>query len=302
MSRSKRWSPLAVFGVIAIVFSACGGSASPSPSSQASTPAASAPASAGPVVSSAPYTGLSYPATAVDCAKKPAGYTGEFSSIKAVDRYTVEFDLCAPDVAFLSKIAFATNGIQDSDWLAKHAPDKSYIKTTNGTGPYMLKEWASGDHVTLIANPNYWGPDKPIAQTLIFKWADTAEKRLQDLQAGNGTADGIDNVAPDDFATVKADPNLQLINRDAFTILYLGFNVDKAPWNNEKVRQAIAQGIDRKRINDTFDPPGSEVADFFTPCSVPGGCEGDKWYDYNKATAIQMLKDANFDFSKTYDL
>jgi len=227
---------------------------------------------------------------------------GEFSQIKAVDRYTVEFDLCAPDVAFLSKIAFATNGIQDSDWLAKHAPDKSYVKTTNGTGPYMFKEWVSGDHITLVANPNYWGKDKPIAQTLIFKWADTAEKRLQDLQAGPTTADGIDNVATDDFATVKADPNLQLINRDAFTILYLGFNVDKAPWNNESVRQAIAMGIDRKRINDTFNPPGSSVADYFTPCNVAGGCEGDPWYSYDKAKAIQMLKDANFDFTKTYDL
>ena len=55
----------------------------------------------------------------------PTGYTGEFSQIKAVDRLTVEFDMCAPDVSFLSKIAFATNGILDSDWLAAHAKDKS---------------------------------------------------------------------------------------------------------------------------------------------------------------------------------
>ena len=64
---------------------------------------ASAPASAAaPSVSTEPYAGTSYPSTAIDCAAKPAGYTGEFSSIKAVDRYTVVFELCAPDVAFLS--------------------------------------------------------------------------------------------------------------------------------------------------------------------------------------------------------
>jgi peptide/nickel transport system substrate-binding protein len=61
-------------------------------------------------------------------------------------------------------------------------------------------------------------------------------------------------------------------------------------------------GIDRKRINDTFDPPGSEVADYFTPCSTPGGCEGDKWYDFNKDQAKQELTAAGFDFSKTYDI
>ena len=133
--------------------------------------------------------------------------------------------MCAPDVAFLSKIAFATNGILDSDWLAAHAKDKSYVKTTNGTGPYMVKEWVSGDHITMVANPNYTGPNKPIAPTLIFKWADTAEKRLQDLQAG--TVDGMDNVAPDDFDTVTNDSTLQLLKRDAFSTLYLGFNVDE---------------------------------------------------------------------------
>ena len=152
----------------------------------------------------------------------------------------------------------------------------------------------------MVANPNYSGPNKPIAPTLIFKWADTAAKRLQDLQAG--TVDGIDNVGPDDFATVQGDSSLQLLKRDAFSTLYLGFNIDDAPWNNEAVRQAIAMGIDRKRIVDLFYPPGSTVADYFTPCSVPGGCEGDAWYAFNKDAAIAALKAANFDFSKTYDL
>ena len=255
-------------------------------------------APASQAASSAPYTGTSYPGTAIDCAKKPAGYTGEFSQIKAVDASTVEFDLCAPDVAFLAKLAFSTNGIQDSAWLDAHAKDKSYVKTTNGTGPYMFKEWVAGDHITLVANPNYWGT-KAIAQTLIFKWSDTAAGRLQELQSG--AADGIDNVGTDGYDTVKNDSTLALVNREAFNILYLGFNVDDPPWNNEKVRQAIAMGIDRKRIVDTFEPEGSEVADYFTPCSVAGGCEGDKWYDFNKATAHQMLVDAGFDFSKTYD-
>ena len=303
MHRSPKWSPLAALAAtVALIFAACGGSTATTAPSATSAPATAAPATEAPSTNPEPYAGTSYPEAAVDCANKPAGYTGEFSQIKAVDRNTVEFDLCAPDVAFLSKIAFATTGILDSDWLAAHAPDKSYVRTANGTGPYMFKEWVSGDHITLEANPNYWGSDKPIARTLIFKWADTAEKRLQDLQAGPTTADGIDNVAPDDFDTVKNDPNLQLLNRDAFTILYLGFNVDQAPWNNEKVRQAIAMGIDRQRINDLFNPPGSGVADYFTPCNVAGGCEGDPWYGYDKATAVQMLKDANFDFSKKYDL
>jgi peptide/nickel transport system substrate-binding protein len=304
MSRSPRWSLKysALAASFAIMLAACSGATTSSaPSSAPSTaPVSQAPASA--AASAAAYAGISYPQVAVDCKNRPPGYTGEFSQIKAIDALTVEFDLCAPDVAFLSKIAFATNGIQDADYLAAHAKDKTLVRAPNGTGPYKFQEWISGDHITMVANPDYWGDAKPLSPTLIFKWAETAEKRLQDLQAGPETADGIDNVAPADFDAVSKNPALQLINRDAFTILYLGFNVDDPPWNSEAVRQAIAIGIDRKRINDTFNPAGSSVADYFTPCSVPGACEGDPWPAYDKAAAIAALKAANFDFSKTYDL
>jgi ABC-type transport system substrate-binding protein len=308
MSRTRKWSPLAAFGVIAIVFSACGGSASPSPSqaSQPSSAPGSAAAASNPA-SAAAYTGESYPATAVDCANLPkytsgantATYTGLFSQIKAVDKLTVEFDLCTPDVAFLSKIAFASNNIQDSDWLKAHAADKSIVHDQiNGTAAYQVKEWVAGDHVTLEANPNFWGT-KAKAQTVVIKWSTEAAQRLQDLQAG--TVDGIDNVAPDDFKTVQSDANLQIIPREALNILYLGFNVNQAPWDNEKVRQAIAQGLDRKRIADNFYPPGSEAADYFTPCAIPLACGGDKWWPSDVAAAKAALQAANFDFSKTYD-
>ena len=303
MSRSPRWSLPACFAVAAIVFTACAGAVSPSPAASSAAPIASG-ASGG---SAAPFTATSYPDTAVDCANPPkytsgtksATYTGVVSQIKAIDRLTVEFHLCAADVAFLSKIAFASNNIQDTEWLKAHAADKSIAHDAiNGTGPYQLKEWVAGDHVTLEANPNYWG-DKPKASTVIVRWSKEAAQRLQELKAG--TVDGIDNVGTDDFDTVAADASLQLKPREALGILYLGFNVNQAPWNNEKFRQAIAMGIDRKRLADNFYPnPGSEAADFFTPCAIPLACGGDKWYGFDAPAAKAALKDAGFDFSKHY--
>ena len=136
MSRTTKWSPLAVIGTVAIVFAACSGSASPSPSSgtpsTAPTTGASAPGSV------APYDGVVYPATGeAPCGVAP--YTGEFKKISALDAKTVEFQLCTPDVAFLAKVAFSAFGIQDSDYLDKHAADKSYldkpIRTTGARRP-----------------------------------------------------------------------------------------------------------------------------------------------------------------------
>ncbi|MBK7452558.1 MAG: hypothetical protein IPJ46_02230 [Anaerolineales bacterium] len=125
--------------------------------------------------------------------------------------------------------------------------------------------------MVLKKNPNYWGENVG-AEPLVFKWSTESAQRWLELQSG--TVDGIDNVGPDDFATVEGDSNLALFNRPALNIMYIGFNnnpkvdgFDNAanPLANEKVRQAIAMGIDRQRIVENFYPAGSEVASHFTP-------------------------------------
>src|SRR5512141_1890751 len=97
----------------------------------------------------------------------------------------------------------------------------------NGTGPFKLKSWTRGDNVTFVANPEYWGT-KPSIKTLIFKWSEQSAQRLLELQSGQ--ADGIDNPAPEDFATISGDSKLKLIPRDALNIFYIGFNVDIPPF------------------------------------------------------------------------
>ena len=77
-------------------------------------------------------------------------------------------------------------------------------------------------------------------------------------------------------------------------IFYVGFNNVFAPFDNEKVRQAIAMGIDRARIVDNFYPPGSELASHFTPCSIPNGCAGEDWYEFDPEAARALLAEAGF--------
>ncbi len=296
MSRTTRWSPLAVIGAMAIVFSACNSAASPSPSTSQAAPPSTTPASQ--PASTAPYDAVSYPADA-DAKCGDATNTSEFKRIKSLDAHTVEFDLCAPDVAFLSKIAFSAFGIQDSDWLDKHAPDKSYLEQANGTGPYTVKSWEKGQRIVFAANPTYWGT-KALTPNLEFRWSDQAAQRWLELQGG--TVDGIDNPGTDDIAAIKADSDVKFYAREGLNTLYIGMNVLDKPWDNEKVRQAIAMGIDREQIVKNYYPEGSEVATHFTPCAIPFGCEGDDTWGFDAATAKQYLKDANFDFSKTYKI
>ncbi len=160
-----------------------------------------------------------------------------------------------------------------------------------GTGPYTVEEWIRGDSIVYRANENYWG-DAPIADTAVLRWNQEGAARLVELQAG--TVDMITNVSPDDFEAVEADPNLQLIPNLNPNILYLGMTNTFEPFDNILVRQALAQGIDRQRIVDNFFPAGSSVPSHFTPCSIPGGCEGEDWYDFDPEAARALLAEAGY--------
>jgi ABC-type transport system substrate-binding protein len=211
----------------------------------------------------------------------------------------VEFQLCQPDVAFLSKIAFTSFAINDSDYLDKHSADKSILLQPNGTGPYKLKTWEKGSRVVFEANPNYWGT-KALTPNLEFRWSDQAAQRWLELQSGN--VDGIDNPGTDDIDAIKANTDVKFYPREGLNTLYIGMNVLDKPWTDENVRKAIAMGIDREQIVKNFYPEGSEVATHFTPCSIPFACEGDDTWGFDAAGAKKLLTDANFDFSKTYKI
>ena len=301
MNRSRRWSPrlAALAASAAIVFAACSGatpSASP-PTAAESTGPTTAPAS------SAPFAAIVYPETGeAPCGEAAApdaehsAYTGNFKKVSATDEKTVVFELCNPDVAFLSKIAFTSFAINDTAWLeSKIDPagttNQAIVSEVNGTGPYKLDKWNRGSDVTMVRNDAYWG-DQAKSEKLIVRWSPEAAQRLVELQSG--LVDGIDNVGPTDFATVEGNADLQLKARDGLNVFYVGMNNTYAPFDNVKVRQAIAMGIDRTQIVANFYPPGSEVATHFTPCSIPNGCAGDPWYEFDAAAAKQMLADAGF--------
>jgi peptide/nickel transport system substrate-binding protein len=231
-----------------------------------------------------------YPTYAeVDCEAgefNGAAYTGNIASIEAVDASTVAFNLCAPDPAFLAKIAFSPFAINDADYLIETGGGGALVDAPNGTGPFTLEEWRRGQELILTANPDYWG-EAPMNDRTILRWSSQPGQKLIELQSG--TVDGIDNPSVDDLDAIEADPNLTIIPRENLNIFYVGMNNTFPPFDNEKVRQAISMGIDKQRIVDQFYAPGSTVADYFTPCAIPFGCEGDAFPSFDPEAAKALL-------------
>jgi ABC-type transport system substrate-binding protein len=219
-------------------------------------------------------------------------YGGKVKSIEAVDELTVKFTMCNPDPAFLAKIAFTPFGVYPSEWIIANANaenQETLLSAPVGTGPWQVDAWNRGDSLVFTRFEDYWG-EKPVYQTLVFRWATEAAARLLELQSG--TVNQVTNLSPDQFEVVQNDPNLVFLPDTNPNTFYLGMNSNFSPFSNVKFRQAIAMGIDRQRIVDNFYPKGAEVASHFTPCSIPNGCVGDPWYDFNLDAAKALLDEA----------
>jgi ABC-type transport system substrate-binding protein len=297
-SRSRRRSAILLLLAATLIGTACG---------QPSLPSASAPPpssqSAPPVQSTGPFEPMAWPAAGdapCDQAAAPdaahAAYTGLIRRIRAVDATTVEFVTCTPDIDFPARLAFAAFAINDTGWLESHidpnrSDDQAIVGEVNGTGPYRLEAWNRGSDISLVRNEAYWG-EAARTERILVRWRDDAAARLAELR--DASVDGIDGVDADGLAAVEGDVEMQAVARPGLNVFYVGFNNTFAPFDDVKVRQAIAMGIDRDRIVQALYPPGSEVASHFSPCVIPDGCTGDPWYEFDPSAARQLLADAGF--------
>jgi len=292
---------LSMLVMASMLLTACGTPATEAPAAPAATDVPAAPAAtdvpAAPAATDVPAPAfVGEKLAAPDC-----NYGGNFKGLEAIDELTVKFSFCNPEPAFLAKITLEAFNIFDQDNLKEIGGDATKMgENPIGTGPYILKEWVRGDHLTFVPNPTYFG-EKAANTTFILKWNKEAAARLLDLQAGN--VSGIAEVNVDDLASIKADPNLSLVPRNGHNFLYLGINNTRAPFDNESVRQAFAMAINKQKIVDDFYAPGSVAATQFVQEGVsPGYTAGYKGPAFDAAKAKQMLTDAKFDFTKTYVL
>ena len=284
MKHNKSYLLLVFVLAFGMLFTACAPAATPADDSAASdTAEEAAPEEAAPA-EDAEFAPASVAAENCD-------YGGKILSIESLDELTVQFTMCKSDPAFLAKVAFTPFGIQPAEHIEATGGTGTLLEEPVGTGPYMVAKWERGNQITYKRFADYWG-EPAIAETAVLRWNQEGAARLLELQAG--TVDMITNVSPDDFATVDEDENLQLLPSANPNVLYLGMTNTFAPFDDIKVRQAVAMGIDRQRLVDNFYPDGSIVADHFTPCSIPGGCEGDDWYEFDAEAAREMLAEAGY--------
>lgn len=210
--------------------------------------------------------------------------------VKAVDANTVEFILNQPQAPFLQNIAMPSFAIASPKAIEEKK--EKFKEEPVGTGAFIFKEWKRNDSITLEKNPNYWQEGLPKLNKVIVRSIPDNSARLTALQAGE--IDFMEDVNPDDLATVEGNQDLQKIVRPSFNVGYLGFNTQHKPFDNKLVRQALNHAVNKEAIVQAFYAGLAEPAKNPMPPSLWGYNDEIQDYPYDLEKAKALLAEAGY--------
>lgn len=164
------------------------------------------------------------------------------TSVAAPDDKTVQIKVKTATPNLLTLIGgFKGVGIVQQ----KNVTDNKIGRDPIGSGPFVVSEWVSGDHITLKPNANYWGT-KPKLSSVTYKFIADGNTAITALK--NGEVQWTDVIPAQRVKGLQSDSSIKLSVTPSNDYQYLTMNQKHAPFNNVAVRQAIAYAIDRQAI------------------------------------------------------
>lgn len=209
-------------------------------------------------------------------------------SIEAVDDYTVRINLKEPYPGLLAKLG-GYKGMAIVPQEAVEAGD--FDRNPVGTGPFKFVSYTPGDSVVLEAFADYWEEGLPYLDQLVFKPIPDDTVRLTNLQTGE--VDWSDSLPPEQV-TLLADAGDFVVDLTSGTdYWYIGINLNREPFDNPLVRQALNYAINRA------DVAAAALWDTAVPSQNPLPADS-FWYndyqpyEYNPERAKELLAEAGY--------
>lgn len=224
------------------------------------------------------------------------------NKVEKVDDYTVKISLNVPNAPFLANLAMDFASIYSAQYAEAMAKAKTPEKIDSapiGTGPFEFVSYQKDSTVRFKAFENYW-QGKAKIDRLVFSITPDASVRYAKLQKGECHAAPYPN--PADIAKLKDDPNITLLTKPGLNIGYLNFNVQKAPFDNVKVRQALNYAVNKAAIIESVYQGAGQVAKNPIPPTMWSYNDDVKDYAYDPEKAKALLKEAGFENGFETDL
>lgn len=214
------------------------------------------------------------------------------SGIWCKDDYHMTLNLTWVDVALIFNLSHLYGSMMGPDALESDGLEDygTAGHKVIGTGPFKLKSWVPGDHVTLVKNKDYnwgasWYVNKGPAKIdkIIYRIIPDQAARFAGFESGS--IDVLQQVPPNKVPTYQADSDMTVITGRGQGTYHVEFNCNKTPWTNADLRRAFGYAINRTQILQTvWHGIGEEGVNYLSPIE-PESTKVPAEYNYSYDTA-----------------
>jgi peptide/nickel transport system substrate-binding protein len=188
----------------------------------------------------------------------------DVEKIDVVDRHTIRLTLGRPNAALLSGITGRASYVVPKEEVDKHG---SLQKVMVGTGPFKLAEHVPGDFARFVRNEHYYEAGLPYLDGFTIKIIKDESSRLAALRRGTVDLTWIKAIEIEELA--RREKGLNWSDTPEARHLYIWLNTKEAPFNNVKLRQAVAASLNRQEIIDAVLLGRGKLTTGLPPATVP---------------------------------
>ena len=212
-----------------------------------------------------------------------AGEAEGISGVKVIDDYVLQVTIDEPKAYFLSKLVYPTAFVVDR---VNVESGKDWWREPNGTGPFKLTEWTGGQWLILERSQAYYGKPAKVQQ-LIFHLLAGAPMAMYEkgqidvVPVSKSYIDQVSDEASTFYPELAITPELSLF--------YIGFDTEKAPFDDVNVRRAFCHAVNRERIARLILRDMVNEAEGILPVGMPGYNEGLEGLAYDVERAKELI-------------
>jgi oligopeptide transport system substrate-binding protein len=221
------------------------------------------------------------------------GKTQSVQGLTTVDRYTLQLVLEEPLASALTVLGLAHAAVVPQEEVERLG--ERFGRAPVGTGPFKFVRWEPNQAIVLEAHDQYY-EGRPFLDGIVFKigvgsmWDETFAEFLR----GNLEETLIPSGKTDE---VRADPKYRKYQRvriPTLSLLYTGFNTQRKPFDDKRVRQAFNYAVNTEVIVREITKRGSLPATNILPPGMPGSDPDLQRYSYQPAAAKRLLAEAGY--------
>lgn len=229
---------------------------------------------------------------------KPGADKSVGDAVTKVDDYTVKIKQSVPNRLFQMVMTIYSTYPYDSKEMKKHSTDADpwahdYVNTQNvpSFGAYCLERWIKDDEFVLKANPNYYRGNPAIERIVIKKVPQSSNRALA---LRSGSAQLTQRLTTREFNGLRNAPGVKVAGIYGNEILIMNLNFKTPPFDNTKLRQAIAYAMPYKQIATVGYAGSAQHMEGHFAHSLNAYVKPSSQYETDIPKAKQLLAEAGY--------